>query len=433
MTIRACPSEWVRRTGGRYVRHKRPLWLFVVLSLALALVAAACGSDDNKGSNETTTTSSSDSGGSGSDFSLDESIKLVLLVENKGESPGAIQNWSDGWEMAIAEINAAGGVGGKPVEIERFPMSPTDVAQAKTAFRQGLDADPTIIVGFASSNVATALAADIGQSQLPVLSFFPDPSLYVGAPNSMNQGNLFLIRPNNATVGADIAEYAVGEKGYKKIALLCVDGPTGQVGCDTAAAAVEKSGGQVVARERHGTTDTDLTAQVQAVGSAGAEAVLAFPFPNQLGVFVNQLVQNGFKIPVLAGVSPGMMIDAGVINGANNLLMTGFDDCSPPADPRPDVQAWAKAYQDKYGYRPNWASAQAYDAAKFSAAAVEAAESTDSKAIIEAMRGLEYESMCSPMWKADAGQGLVHNQDILNWNEAGEPKLVQRNTLPPNP
>jgi branched-chain amino acid transport system substrate-binding protein len=408
----------------------------IALLTSVLLFAAACGDDDDTDATSSTTAApnTTEVGGSGttaaSTFTLDEPVKFVLLAETKGESSFAIPNFADATQLAIDEINEAGGIGGHEVEYDRVAASPTDVAMAKTALREGIDKDPTVMFGLPAANVAKPLAGDIKASGIPFFFLFSDPSLYVGGPESVNNDKAFVMRPSNATVAVDVATWATKERGFKRIALLCVDGPTGQVGCDTAEETVKANGGEVVARERHGPADTDTTAQVQAIGAADPDVVLTFPFPNVLGVFANQMSGNGFDVPIMGGVAQGMMVDAGVVKGDTATLLTGFDDCVPAADERPAVKEFVQKFQDRFGYRPNWAAAEAYDAIYIAKAAIEAAQSTDPDDVAAAVKSIEHEGMCDPAYRADPGNALNHNQDIVTWDSSGNPTLVKRNVLP---
>jgi branched-chain amino acid transport system substrate-binding protein len=417
--------------SGGHVRYK----VHIALLLSVLLFAAACGDDDSTDAGSTTTepTGTTDGGSDPTDapaFTLDEPVKFVLLAETKGESSFAIPNFADAVQLAVDEINEAGGIGGQEIDYERVAASPTDVALAKTSLREGIDKDPTVMFGLPAANVAKPLAGDIKTAGIPFFFLFSDPSLYVGGPESVNNEMAFVMRPSNATVAVDVANWATKEKGYKRVALLCVDGPTGQVGCDTASATIEANGAEVVARERHGPADTDTTAQVQAIGAADPDVVLTFPFPNVLGVFANQMSGNGFDVPIMGGVAQGMMVDAGVVKDETATLLTGFDDCVPAADDRPEVQAFVEKFTEKYGYRPNWAAAEAYDAIYIAKAAIERAESTEPDAVAAAIKETDHEGMCDPAYRADAGNALNHNQDIVTWDADGVPTLVKRNVLP---
>jgi branched-chain amino acid transport system substrate-binding protein len=76
------------------------------------------------------------SGGAGgsSSHGISGPIKLVGLWEVKGESPAAIDDYQNGAALAIEQITAAGGIAGKPVTLDRVPLSPSDPQKATSQF-----------------------------------------------------------------------------------------------------------------------------------------------------------------------------------------------------------------------------------------------------------------------------------------------------------
>jgi len=416
-----------------------------------ALLAAACGDDDDTTEADATTvpvettaaavdttaaetdsTAAVDTTEAAADTtavaaSLSAPAKIVLLVEAKGEGPSAVPYFADGAQLAVDEINSAGGVGGLELEYERI-SAPTDPAAAKTALQKAYDASPTGIVGFPSSGQAVPLAADVKAGGVPFIYLATSPQLYVGGPESQNDENAFVIRPPNSSLATEELQYLVDE-GATKIALLCVDSPFGTGGCDAVEAAAGPLGVEIVAREKNGPTDTDLTAQVQAIASSGADAVIAFDFPNPEGVFATQMVDNGVDIPIMGGASAALAIAAGGVTGpaATNLL--GIDDCVPVVDPRPVAVDFAAAFEAEFGYKAGYAAAEAYDAIYLFKAAIEAAGSTEPAAVSAAMKEITYEGVCDPDYKADAGNGLHNRSYIETFAEDGTPTVVKEITF----
>jgi branched-chain amino acid transport system substrate-binding protein len=227
----------------------------------------------------------------------------------------------------------------------------------------------------------------------------------------------FMIRPRNTGIATLQVDYAMNELGATKIGLLCANIAFGTQGCDAAAAQIEANGGEVVARESNETTDTDLTAKVIALKNAEPEAIIAFTFPNNLVVLYNQAADNGIEVPIFGGSSAGLIISA--VEGDARANVWGTDDCVPASDP--DVADWKAAYEEKYdkamigsGYN----IAESYDSVMIYAAAIRAANSTDPKAIADALREIEYDGICTT-YVADEGQGLHHSTDVVQFDADG--------------
>src|SRR5688500_19786709 len=111
--------------------------------VAMTLMAAACGDDDDGD-----TASQPDGDGSeaeGGELQLDDPVKVVLLAETTGESEAAVPFLADGAQMAIDELNEAGGGGGQGVDYERV-SAPLDGAQAETALLTAVEEEQTVVL-----------------------------------------------------------------------------------------------------------------------------------------------------------------------------------------------------------------------------------------------------------------------------------------------
>src|SRR5690606_14166781 len=133
--------------------------------LALSLLAAACGDDDgddaaadeSAGGETTTTTAPA--------YELPEPLRIVAVISEPGGSDeNAVPDFIDAIEMAVGEVNDAGGVGGQPVEFE----SVETLAVGDTisnSLNLALEKDPDVILGPVSSTAVLAMAADLDAAQ----------------------------------------------------------------------------------------------------------------------------------------------------------------------------------------------------------------------------------------------------------------------------
>ncbi len=241
-------------------------------------------------------------------------------------------------------------------------------------------------MGFPSLGQAVPLAAEVKAAGVPFIYLATAPQLLVGGTDSVNDEKAFVSRPPNSSLAQEEVQYLVDE-GATKIALLCVDSPFGETGCNAVEAAADSLGVEIVAREKNSPTDTDLTAQVQAIASAGPDAVIAFDFPNPLGVFATQMVDNGVDVPIMGGASAALAIAAGGVTGpaATNLL--GIDDCVPVVDTRPVAADFANAFEAEFGYAAGYGAAEAYDGIYLFKVAIETAGSTEPQVGMTAAAG----------------------------------------------
>jgi branched-chain amino acid transport system substrate-binding protein len=396
----------------------------VACSLALVFLAAACG-DDSSTSTATSTTAAS-GGATGATNAagtchIDRPLRFVGLAEKRGESSAAIDDFDEGWQLAVDEINAAGGVCGQKIEYTRIATSPTDANQAKNAFLSALDKKADFVSGPISSTTVLGISSDVKTAGVPVLYMATAPQAFVGAEAGSEWG--FVQRPRNSGIADIVAEYAVKDLGKTKIGLLCVDQPYGTQGCDAAQKKIESLGAQVVDRETNSATATDMTSQVLAIKSKGADAVLSLNFPNPMVLFYNQAADNGFNVPIFGFTSAGIGVASGGVKPNALQNVWGTDDCAPAGDP--SAKQFADAYQAKYGKKlpgSGYTVAESYDAVKIAAQAVTTSGSLDPKKIADTMRSETFDGVCEN-YKADAGQGMHHSSVITQFDTNGLPQV----------
>jgi branched-chain amino acid transport system substrate-binding protein len=386
--------------------------------VALTLLAAACGDDDD--SDEASQPSGSgnesenDSGGGGG-LELDDPVKVVLLAETTGESEVAVPFLADGAQMAIDELNAAGGVGGQEVEYERV-SAPLDGAQAETALLTAVEEEPTAMLGLPSSGQVLAVAQRVGDAQIPMLYGATAEQALVGADDSIANDHGFLMRPPQREISSVMVRFVAESLGVENIGLICVNNPFGDAGCGVAEEEAEEVGANIVASETVEQDATDFSGTVVELRDAGAEAVVSYVFPNAVGAVHNALADNDLDVPHISG-SSSLIAFTGAITSGNFDNLYGVDDCAPGAEDDAVANEWAAAFEEEFGYPANYLAAEAYDGVKLIAAAVEAAGSGEPGAVRDAIAETDYEGVCDS-FRGEPSQGLNHKLVAVSF--AGE-------------
>jgi branched-chain amino acid transport system substrate-binding protein len=393
----------------------------VVAALAIALLAAACGDDGGSSASTTTKAATATTAGGATATTaaackLDRPLKIIGLAEKPPEGPQAIPDFANGWDMAIADINAKGGVCGQQVSFERLASSPTDAASAKSGYLTALDKKADITVGVNSSSIVTALAPEVAKAATPHIFMSAPPAIFLGAKDSVGSPWTFVIRPRTSGLADAQAEYLVKDLGKKNIGLLCVNLSFGISSCDAAKIKVEALGAKVVGRETNEPTDTNLTSKILALKNAGADGLLLFSYPNNQVTFYNQMLDNGYAVPNFGGASTALAIATKNVKPEAYANMWGIEDCVPSVDP--NGKTFADAYKAKYNALAGYAAAEAYDSIFLAAAAVTKAGSFDKKAIADGLRSINYKGVCTT-YKSDTGQGLNQGSSIVSFDATG--------------
>jgi len=370
------------------LRSKSRVAVCLVAMASLALTA--CSNDDD-----------SPSGGSGGDG---EPTKLVLLVEKAGESSFAVDDFYNGFTMAVDEINADGGINGVEIETERFPSSVTDPQQAVQALQRAAGADPTVVIGMPALSTVRATLPQVAQLGVPFLHL----SYGNLTTEDVESGGGQIFQPlgpdEHGLLPENAATYAVNDLGAKKIGLLYVDLSLGENAKETLTSTVEELGGEVVVERSYAVDATDLTEQVLAMKDAGVDAVIHWGYPNQLAVQLQQFEQNGMTdIPTVGGTASNIVAQNALASVEALKNLYGSVVCNPLGD-QPE---WSSAYEEEFGVPATANAAFTYDIVHLVKAAVESGGSTEPDAITEALQGIDYtEGVCLSEY-TDQGEAHV--------------------------
>lgn len=359
-------------------------------------------------------------GGGGGGGGKEKTLYIIGAYETRGESSQAIPNFDDGAQMAKKDLEKKGWT----VNYERIPASGTVAASQEQAFTQALAKNPNAWIGLTSSNVFIPVGPKVAQTDLPVFALAaPSEGVKTGPSGG---DNIFLVRPLNEQTYSKALEYLCTD--FKKQQKL----KDMKIGLNLVNTAFGTTVGQVVNREignyngcsiattqTNSAVATDLTQQALAFRDADVDVILSANFPNPMGTLVNQLRQNGVTVPFMGGASLALAKDSGALQSLDNLY--AIDDCVPELEKSKQAKKFTKAYEAAYGYTPNYASAQVYDAINLTAMAVEAV-GNDPLKIVKKLAGTRYDGICS--YTNDRNNVLAQSVTLYKFNTDGTKKFI---------
>ena len=266
----------------------------VCLGLAVAMVAAACGGDDDAGSDTTVsepattgaapttdgaptttaggtdTTTVSDSTeipetteASGGEAPSGEPIKIGAIYDLTGPLSALGEPASKGAQAYIDQLNAEGGIDGRPVELVLINSESTSDA-AVAGIRDLIGQGVVAILGPPSGTTASAVLPIANEAQIPVLS--PQGALNLG------EGYMFTTSLAGSRTLSNFAKFFTDE-GVTKVGWLIAGDALGQTQSELARPIFAEAGIEVVAEQTINPTAADYTTQLAALKDAGAEAV----------------------------------------------------------------------------------------------------------------------------------------------------------------
>jgi|GEM_PF-860794 len=373
------------------------------------------------------------SSGAGS-LKLSSPVKVGGAYEIAGESAVAINNFDYGVRLAVSTINKAGGIGGKPVQYVREPVSTITLGKAPGQFLNLVQQNPTVIVGLVGTAQFPVLQSDINQAKIPVLSLSPanTQALY-GGPQSSQY--LWFVPPSTSEDAQASVNYYVKSLKIKKVAIMGTNTSYGMTSGKDSTKQLATFGLKPVATKYHSTTATDLTSTILAVKSAGAKGILDWDYPNPLAVLLKQAPQNGLTVPTLSSGSASIVVNNKLATGSElKNLYTAPGGCAPGASGvAPSLATFTKSYEAAYkGTVPDALAAAAYDSVFVYKAAVQKANSATTAKVNAALSSLKVTSgvVCGT-YQADAAHLLGHTVAFAKYTSSGTSKFLQSVTLPP--
>jgi branched-chain amino acid transport system substrate-binding protein len=298
--------------------------------------------------------------------------------------------YKQGAELAIEQINAKGGVLGKPLEL----ISRDDQGKPGEAVRYAEELfakeEVVLISGSLFSHVGLALGAYAGQKKRIYLAAEPLADSLVWA-----EGNryTFRLRPSTYMQAAMLAD-AAAKSGAKRWATIA---PNYAYGKDAVAAFKEVLKAKVpdvefVGEQWPALFKIDAAAEAQALEAMKPDGIYNVTFGSDLAKLVREgTLRELFKDRTVLGLLTGEpeYIDPLGPEAPEGWIVTGY----PWYDiDTPEHNAFLEAYQAKFDDYPRIGSLVGYNAMLAIAAAIEKAGSTDTEAIVEAFKGLEFDS-----------------------------------------
>jgi branched-chain amino acid transport system substrate-binding protein len=296
-----------------------------------------------------------------------------------GEAATFGTSTKQGYDLAVEEWNAKGGVLGKQVKLV-FADDKGDPAEGATVFTKLIEQDKACaILGTVMSKVSLAGAPICQAAKIPMIATASTN------PKVTDVGNFIFracfIDPFQGTVGA---KFAFDELKAKKAACLFDVGNDYTKGLsEFFKAKFTALGGEVVGFEGHATGTSDFKAQLTKVLAAKPDVLYVSDYYSDVAIIAKQARELGFKGPLVGGDgwdSPKLVEIAGpAVEGCF------FTNHYAKEDKSPIVQEFVAKYTAKYKASPDALAALAYDAANIMLDAINRAGSTDGTAIQAAL------------------------------------------------
>jgi branched-chain amino acid transport system substrate-binding protein len=265
------------------------------------------------------------------------------------------EQWQRGFDLALEQINATGGINGHPLNYD-FEDSRSDPRQAVSIAQKFVD-DKRILLELGDLSSGASMAASPIYQRGGLVQF----GFTNSHPDFTKGGDyMWSTAISQAEEQPMLAHYVTTGLGFKKIAVLYLNTDWGRTSKDIFAKAATANGAQVAAAEGYQPNEKDFRATLTRVRSANPDSIVLISYYSDGAQIVRQARTAGVHLPIAAvgSVYSPKFLDLGgdAVNGV--YTESNFF----PGDPRPEVQNFVQRYRAKYHAEPDTFAARAYDA-----------------------------------------------------------------------
>ena len=338
---------------------------FLLAGVALAGLVAGCGGDKKADDGNT--------------------IKIGANFELTGAVAVYGQSGFNGVELAVEEINAAGGVNGKKLELVKYDTK-SEVSEATNGATKLITENKVkALIGPATSGAGVAAQQIATDNKIPMIS----PS---GTAENVTVDNKGMVRKYifrtpfiDSFQGIAMGKFASTSLKAKTAAIYLDNSSDYAKGL---AKKVEeefvKSGGTVVTKEAYLQKDTDFKSTLTKMKASNPDVIYVPGYYQEVSMIIKQARELGMNQPMLGGDgwdSPKLAEVAGAAALENTYMSNHY--ASGDSDPK--VKAFEEKYQKKYGAKPEAFAALGYDSVYILVDAIKRAGGTDGDKVAEAL------------------------------------------------
>jgi branched-chain amino acid transport system substrate-binding protein len=309
-----------------------------------------------------------------------EAIKIANIAELSG--PGAVvgSNWKNGVDLAVAEINAKGGILKRPIEVTHFDNQ-TNPGVARAQVQKALDSQPYALFGPVYSGNVKVTMTLAEQAEVPII---------IGGEASelTHMGNAYVFRTSLGQQASmpKIANYIRDTLKAKNVAVVWINNDFGKGGRDNFKKEMESRGIKVVADISTEQGQADFAADVVKTKSANADAVFVYLNEEESARFLREAKKQGLTVPLLGETT---LLSQKVIDLAGDAADGVKGHIGLSVDiPVEAVGEFKTKYEKKFGFLPDHNGIKGYLAVYAVKYATEKNGKVDSKLLAQTLHGL---------------------------------------------
>jgi branched-chain amino acid transport system substrate-binding protein len=322
-------------------------------------------------------------------------VKVQGVVELSGTGATSGTNFNDGVKLAVKEINASGGILGRPIEYAaNDTQSQAQVAKALAV--KAIDDGAYVVMGPVFSGSIIVSMAETRRAEVP--NFTGGEATAI-----TQQGNPYIFRTSltQATAMPKVARYLKNELKAKNVAIIWVNNDYGKGGRDAFSSAIEAQGIKLTADIPTDPGQLDFSGAVLKAKQANADALFVYTNEEEAARALRELRKQGYDKPI---VGETVLTSQKVIELAGDAANGAIAHVGLTADaPIPAIKAFVEKFQREYKYKPDHNGLKGYSGMYVVKAVTEKVGKLDPKAFAKTMHGVRLAAKDYPGILMDVG------------------------------
>ncbi len=315
-------------------------------------------------------------------------VKIATLVELSGAGATSGTNFKNGIELAVREINAAGGILGRKIETS-ISDTQSNPGVAKGLAQKAVDDDVFAVFGPVFSGSIMVSMAETRRAEVP--NFTGGEAAAI-----TKQGNPYIFRTSftQDTAMPKVARYIAQNLKAKTVALIYVNNDYGKGGRESLMAALEPLGVKVIADISTDQNQIDFSAPVLKAKQANADVVFVYTNEEESARALRELRKQGVTRPIVGETT---LVGQKVIELAGEAANGAVAHVGLTVDaPSPAMKAFNAKFQKEYKYVTDHNGIKGYTGIYILKAAIEKVGRFDRKAVAAALHGLSISAAKEP-------------------------------------
>ena len=314
---------------------------------------------------------------------------IVIGVSTPSTGPAAVASEWERWgiDLAVEEINGAGGVLGRKIEVMVLDNK-CNPSEGVNVANKLVEAKVVAIIGSHCSSAHLAAMPIVKEAKVPMITGIASNPQITDQSGVGGNEWAFRINPSDKAMMDALGAYLGAKKIFKTVAIVGEDTDFGRGGAAAFQAVADKAGISIISTDFHPQNAPDYTSILTRLQQRRPDAIATFQLGGDSLNFLRNAMQMGVRIPYTGRVELGgrntQIIEAGGMEGSISAWTYNHEIDAP------ENQAFVAKIKAKHNSTPYLQTWGSYDSMRIIAQAIKEAGSVDTTAVRDAIKKLKF-------------------------------------------